>query len=321
MLAPLNGARPASIIANAPLVFVGYGVDAPERGWDDFKGQDVHGKIAGRAGQRPRLRGCAGEPVAGKFGGKAMTYYGRWTYKYEEAARQGAAGVIIIHETAPASYGWDVGPELEHQHAVRHRPRQNPAAAHTPFESWIQRPLAVAAVRSAPASTSSRRRSPREAPDFQPIPLKATLTRALFRRRPQVITSPQRRRPPAGQEISRRDDHLLARTGTISASASPTRRGDTHLQRRGRQRHRHCPADRAGARRSRTGRAPTARSCSSPSPPRRRACSARTITRPTRSIPLGKTVADLNVDAWHPDGPAEELHAFAAPRSSTCSMM
>jgi aminopeptidase len=68
-------------IAKAPMVFVGYGVRAPERGWDDFKGVDLHGKIAVFLVNDPDFEAAAGEPVAGKFGGKTMTYYGRWTYK------------------------------------------------------------------------------------------------------------------------------------------------------------------------------------------------------------------------------------------------
>ena len=74
-------------LQNAPLVFVGYGVHAPERNWDDFKGVDLHGKIAVVLVNDPDF-----ETGKGDFGGKAMTYYGRWTYKYEEAARRGALG-------------------------------------------------------------------------------------------------------------------------------------------------------------------------------------------------------------------------------------
>ena len=69
-------------IADAPMVFVGYGVAAPERGWDDFKGTDLHGKVAVILVNDPDFEAAPGEPVAGKFGGKTMTYYGRWTYKY-----------------------------------------------------------------------------------------------------------------------------------------------------------------------------------------------------------------------------------------------
>jgi Zn-dependent M28 family amino/carboxypeptidase len=122
----------------------------------------------------------------GKFGGKAMTYYGRWTYKYEEAARLGAAGVIIIHETAPASYGWDVV-QNSNTNAQFDIVRDNPAAIHTPFESWIQRPLAVQLFQRSGLDLEQAKVAARRA-DFQPIPLKATLT-AHFTASPQVITS------------------------------------------------------------------------------------------------------------------------------------
>lgn len=95
---------PATSIADSELVFVGYGIVAPERNWDDYAGIDVSGKTVvilvndpGYATQDPDV-----------FNGNAMTYYGRWTYKYEEAARQGAAGALIVHETGPAGYGWEV---------------------------------------------------------------------------------------------------------------------------------------------------------------------------------------------------------------------
>lgn len=91
-------------LKDSELVFVGYGVNAPEYGWNDYEGLDVKGKTVvvlvndpGYATQDPEL-----------FNGNTMTYYGRWIYKYEEAARQGAAGAIVIHETKPASYGWNV---------------------------------------------------------------------------------------------------------------------------------------------------------------------------------------------------------------------
>ncbi|AOE49226.1 M28 family metallopeptidase [Kangiella sediminilitoris] len=91
-------------LKDSDLVYVGYGVVAPEYGWNDYEGIDMEGKTAVILINDPGFA----QPDAGIFQGKAMTYYGRWTYKYEEAARQGAAGAIIIHETAPASYGWNV---------------------------------------------------------------------------------------------------------------------------------------------------------------------------------------------------------------------
>ena len=185
VLAPLNGASRVDI-ENAPLVFVGYGVDAPERGWNDFKGQDMHGKILVELVNDPDFAAAPGEPVAGKFGGKAMTYYGRRTYKFEEAARQGAAGVILIHETAPASYGWEVV-QNSNTNAQFDIVRDNPAAAHTQFESWIQRPLAAQLFQRSGLNLDQAEVAARRA-DFQPMPLKATLT-AHYSATPQVITS------------------------------------------------------------------------------------------------------------------------------------
>ena len=86
----------------ADIVFVGYGIEAPEYGWDDYKGLDVRGKV---------LLMLVNEPPSDDpkfFKGKALTYYGRWTYKYEEAARKGAVGVILVHQTQMASYPWEV---------------------------------------------------------------------------------------------------------------------------------------------------------------------------------------------------------------------
>ena len=97
-----------AVIANAPLVFVGYGVTAPERGWDDFKGQDLKGKVAVFLINDPDFVATKGEDSFGKFGGRTMTYYGRWTYKFEEASRRGAIGALIVHDTDGVGYGWNV---------------------------------------------------------------------------------------------------------------------------------------------------------------------------------------------------------------------
>lgn len=89
---------------DAEMVFVGYGITAAEEGWNDFKGTDVKGKIVVMMVNDPMP--TTAEP--NRFNGKGLTYYGRWTYKFEEAARQGAAGVLLIHTDASASYGWSV---------------------------------------------------------------------------------------------------------------------------------------------------------------------------------------------------------------------
>ncbi|PSJ38027.1 M28 family metallopeptidase [Allosphingosinicella deserti] len=97
--------QPRTELAASELVFVGYGINAPERGWNDYAGLDVRGKTVVILVNDPDWQAS---DLNGRFGGKAMTYYGRWTYKYEEAARQGAAGALIVHQTEPAAYGWNV---------------------------------------------------------------------------------------------------------------------------------------------------------------------------------------------------------------------
>ena len=91
-------------VTDSPLVFAGYGIVAPEYGWNDYEGLDARGKTVVVLVNDPGF--ATGDPAL--FTGRAMTYYGRWTYKYEEAARQGAEAVIVVHETEPASYGWAV---------------------------------------------------------------------------------------------------------------------------------------------------------------------------------------------------------------------
>ncbi|MFL6730375.1 MAG: M28 family metallopeptidase [Sphingomicrobium sp.] len=165
--APTNGAK-AIDFAGAPLVFVGYGVKAPERNWDDFKGQDLRGKVMVVLVNDPDFEGGEGD-----FGGKAMTYYGRWTYKYEEGARQGARGVLVIHETAPASYGWAT---VKNSNTIANFDivRKNPAAEHPLLEGWIQRDLA-AQLFAASGSSFEAMKAAAKRKDFQPVPLKATL--------------------------------------------------------------------------------------------------------------------------------------------------
>ncbi|MDQ3321053.1 MAG: M28 family peptidase [Acidobacteriota bacterium] len=101
-----TGAQTETVNLNSELVFVGYGIDAPEQKWNDYKGNgaDYRGKILVMMVNDPPA--TASEPNL--FGAKALTYYGRWTYKFEEAARRGAAGVILIHTTDSAGYGWNV---------------------------------------------------------------------------------------------------------------------------------------------------------------------------------------------------------------------
>ena len=114
---------------DAPIVFVGYGITAPEFGWDDYAGVDVKGKV---------VLVIVGDPPSDDpkfFGGKALTYYGRWTYKFEQAARMGAIGALIIHRTDLASYGWDVVRNSNTSEKTYLRDDTNPQLQ---AASWIQ---------------------------------------------------------------------------------------------------------------------------------------------------------------------------------------
>ena len=165
---PTNGMKGLDL-NQVPLVFVGYGVKAPERGWDDFKGQDMHGKIMVVLVNDPDYEGGEGD-----FGGKSMTYYGRWTYKYEEGARQGAAGVLVIHETEPASYGWNTV-KNSNTNTMFDIVRENPAADHPPLEGWIQKDLAERIFADSGLTFDAMKAAAKKK-DFKPVPLEAKLT-------------------------------------------------------------------------------------------------------------------------------------------------
>lgn len=157
---------PRVALEDSELVFVGYGIVAPERGWDDYAGIDMRGKTAVILVNDPDWRR---EETEGPFNGRAMTYYGRWTYKYEEAARQGAAGALIVHDTFPAAYGWNVvesswtGPQSRARTADR-------GASQTLVNGWIQKDVAEAIVRAAGKDLAALTAAA-ERQGFQPVPL------------------------------------------------------------------------------------------------------------------------------------------------------
>ncbi|MEP4945299.1 MAG: M28 family metallopeptidase [Parasphingorhabdus sp.] len=153
-------------IADSEMVFVGYGINAPERGWNDYDGVDVKGKTVVILVNDPDF---GTESLEGEFGGRAMTYYGRWTYKYEEAARQGAAAALIIHDTAPAAYGWNVvesswsGPQFYAQTA-------NGGSDQTKANGWIQKSVAEKIFASAGQDLAEQMAAAREK-GFKAVPL------------------------------------------------------------------------------------------------------------------------------------------------------
>jgi Zn-dependent M28 family amino/carboxypeptidase len=169
-------------IQNAPLVFLGYGVLAPERKWDDFKGESLRGKVGVVLINDPDF-----ETGQGDFGGKAMTYYGRWTYKYEEAARQGLAGLLIVHETAPASYGWATV-KNSNTNTMFDIVRANPAEVHPLLEGWIQRDDAVRLFNAVGQDFEALKRRA-QTRDFRPVTLGNATFSASYGVKRQAIRS------------------------------------------------------------------------------------------------------------------------------------
>ncbi|MET0268890.1 MAG: M28 family peptidase [Sphingomonas sp.] len=156
-------------IADAPMVFVGYGVTAPERQWDDFKGVDLKGKVAVFLVNDPDFEAAAGEPVAGVFGARRMTYHGRWTYKFEEAARRGAIAALIVHDTAGAGYGWETvtAPAGENYDVAR------PSAPRVLLQGWLEGAAATRLFAAAGQDLARLRIAARRS-DFTPVTLRGS---------------------------------------------------------------------------------------------------------------------------------------------------
>lgn len=163
------GSSTPSSAAKAELVFVGYGTTAPEFRWDDFKGVDVRGKVLLVLVNDPPAP--SGEPQL--FGGNAMTYYGRWTYKFEEAERRGAAGMLIVHNTERAGYGWAtvVGSWAKDQRML---PRNPQLPAPLGFRGWITEDATSALLRQAGLDLARLRRDA-ESRNFRPVATGITL--------------------------------------------------------------------------------------------------------------------------------------------------
>ena len=158
-------------LADSPLVFVGYGVNAPEYDWNDYEGLDVQGKTVVILVNDPGFE----NQQSGKFQGTTMTYYGRWSYKYEEASRQGAAGALIVHETAPASYGWSVvanswsGPQYG-------LVSQDAGASRVAVEGWLSLDAAQKVFADAGLNFLDEKAKAMKGPYSQPMDINASIT-------------------------------------------------------------------------------------------------------------------------------------------------
>jgi Zn-dependent M28 family amino/carboxypeptidase len=166
----IDTVRPVTrILVDAPVVFVGYGVHAPERDWDDFGNVDLLDKVALFLVNDPDFAAAPDEPVAGRFGNRRMTYYGRWSYKFEEAARRGALAALVIHEDEAAGYGWSVAAAS---------PGENYAIAETAagpgpvmLQGWLHGDAAAALFTAAGHDLAALREQARR-PEFTAFELK-----------------------------------------------------------------------------------------------------------------------------------------------------
>ncbi len=166
---------PQTKVDMSDMVFVGHGIVAPEKGWDDYAGVDVKGKTVVVMVNDPDFD-TAG--LDGPFGGKAMTYYGRWTYKYEEAAKQGAAAVLIIHDDAPAAYGWNVvnsswtGTQFLAQ-------SKDGGASQTAANGWIQKSVAKE-IFAAAGQDLGKQMAAAKQKGFKAVPLGLTASLSFY---------------------------------------------------------------------------------------------------------------------------------------------
>lgn len=295
-------------LLDAPLVFVGYGITAPERGWDDYKGADLKGKVAVVLVNDPDFETDA----PGAFDGRAVTYYGRWTYKYEELARQGAAGVLIVHETAPAAYGWATV-RASGLSPVFDIPRLDAATYHTLLRGWMQRDLAVSLFKRAGLDFEvEKRRAQTKA--FTPVPLgDATLSAAFGVERDQVVT----RNVIGRLEGAQRPDETVIYSAHWDAFGigEPDAAGDAV---------RHGAVDNA------TGVAAVielARVFAAGPRPQRtllfmaltaeeKGLQGATFYAANPLVPLAKTAAVLNIEMLSPDGPTRDIASWGKGRVS-----
>ena len=206
-----------SDLDDSEIVFVGYGIVAPEKGWNDYAGVDMRGKTALILVNDPDYEQ---EGLTGPFNGRAMTYYGRWTYKFEEAARQGAAGALIVHDTFPASYGWNVvesswsGPQAYAQ-------REGGGADQTQVNGWVQKPVAEEIARAAGRDFAQLAAAAKQA-GFTPVPLGVTAATGFdnairrFESKNVVAILPGRERPDEYVLHTAHWDHL----GRCTANAA-----------------------------------------------------------------------------------------------------
>ena len=294
--------------AEAEIVFAGYGAAAPEYEWDDFEGMDVRGKVLMVLVNDPPAP--PGEPDL--FGGRAMTYYGRWTYKFEEAERRGAAGMLIVHTTEQAGYPWHtvVGSWAKEQRML---PRDPNLPAPLAFRGWITDSAATALLAQAGLDLAElRRRAERR--DFRPVPTGITLD-AAFQNRVEHLESENVIGVVRGSDPALRDQYVAFSAHWDHLGIGPAVDGDSIYN---------------GALDNASGVADVlaiARAAAQGPPPRRSLLfvfvtaeesgllgSEYFALNPT--VPIGNVVANLNIDGGNLLGRALDFRVLGENKSS-----
>lgn len=218
-----TGAQIANISVSSDLIFVGYGIDAPLYNWNDYKGSpdDYKGKVLMMLVNDPPA--TEGEP--NRFGGNGLTYYGRWTYKYEEAARRGAAGVILVHTTESAGYGWNVVETSNGNWRYEIARTANDKTPFLQFRAWATNDTAASILKSSGLDLDSLREQAKRR-EFQPV--KAGTVSLNLKSETQTFDSPNVAGILEGSDRKLRNEYVIY-TGHWDhlgiGKASPT--GDT----------------------------------------------------------------------------------------------
>jgi len=285
------------------MIFVGYGVEAPEFTWDDYKGIDTKGKTLVMLVNDPPVAGAGGQPDPKVFGGPAMTYYGRWTYKYEKGAEKGAAAVLVIHETGPAGYGWNVVQGFGGERFDLETPDKNLGRAKV--EGWIHLDRARELFKAAGQDFDTLKKAAASR-DFTPVPLgtKASMTIANTMRRVQSQNVIGRL---TGSDPALKHEYVVYTGHWDHLGVGPAVNGDTIYN---------------GAVDNATGIGAIieiARAFTTVQPAPKRSILFLAVTAEEQGLlgseyyaknplyPLNKTVANVNIDAMNPYGRTKDL--------------
>ncbi len=300
---------------SADLVFVGYGVEAPEYQWDDFKGVDVKGKVVVVLINDPPVADPSDPSKLDEkmFKGKAMTYYGRWTYKFEEAARKGAAGCLIVHQTAPAGYPWGVvrSSNTNEQFSLVSADR---GASRCAFEGWITYEKAKALFALAGKDFDALAKSAVQS-DFHPLDLHVKASLAL-RNTIRTIDSRNVVGKLEGSDPKLRDEYVIYTAHWDHLGIGPEVNGDKIY---------HGAVDNASGV---AGLIELADAFAHLQPPPRRSILFLSVTAEEKGLlgsqyyaehplyPLSQTLADINMDGLNVLGRTRDIEIIGLGQSS-----